>query len=42
MIQVGDTLPDAQLFEYLDDARAGCTPGPNALACASRRRESAW
>ncbi|AJY43949.1 peroxiredoxin [Burkholderia humptydooensis] len=31
MIQVGDTLPDAQLFEYLDDARAGCTLGPNAF-----------
>ncbi|MCS6468363.1 peroxiredoxin [Burkholderia thailandensis] len=31
MIQVGDTLPDVQIFEYLDDARAGCTLGPNAF-----------
>ncbi|MCA3890869.1 MAG: peroxiredoxin, partial [Burkholderia sp.] len=23
MIQVGDALPDAQLFEFIDDAREG-------------------
>ena len=32
MIQVGDALPDAQLFEFIDDARAGCTLGPNAFS----------
>ncbi|AOK28663.1 peroxiredoxin [Burkholderia singularis] len=32
MIRVGDTLPDAELFEYLDDARVGCTLGPNAFS----------
>ncbi|AOJ08784.1 peroxiredoxin [Burkholderia mayonis] len=32
MIQVGDTLPDAELFEYFDDARAGCTLGPNGFS----------
>lgn len=30
MIQVGDALPDAQVFEFIDDTRAGCTLGPNA------------
>ncbi|HDR8954931.1 peroxiredoxin [Burkholderia vietnamiensis] len=36
MIQVGEALPealpDAQLFEYVDDAREGCTLGPNAVS----------
>lgn len=32
MIQVGDALPDAQLFEFVDDAREGCTLGPNAFS----------
>jgi peroxiredoxin len=31
MIQVGDELPDATLFEYLEDERAGCTLGPNGF-----------
>ncbi|WP_186145361.1 peroxiredoxin [Burkholderia gladioli] len=31
MIQAGDTLPDAQVFEFVDEAREGCTLGPNAL-----------
>src|SRR3569833_2678868 len=31
MIQAGDKLPDATLFEYVDDERAGCTIGPNSF-----------
>jgi glutaredoxin/glutathione-dependent peroxiredoxin len=29
MIKLGDTLPDAKLFEFIEDERAGCTLGPN-------------
>ena len=31
MIKVGDTLPDATLFEFIEDERAGCTLGPNSF-----------
>ncbi|WP_028220112.1 peroxiredoxin [Paraburkholderia oxyphila] len=31
MIKVGDTLPDATLFELIEDERAGCTLGPNGF-----------
>jgi glutaredoxin/glutathione-dependent peroxiredoxin len=29
MIKLGDTLPEATLFEFIEDASAGCTLGPN-------------
>ncbi|KAF1056371.1 MAG: Peroxiredoxin [Burkholderia gladioli] len=32
MIQAGDTLLDAQVFEFVDEAREGCTLGPNVLS----------
>ena len=31
MIKVGDKLPDATLFEFVEDERAGCTLGPNGF-----------
>ncbi|MFX1761003.1 peroxiredoxin [Paraburkholderia sp. A1RI-2L] len=31
MIKVGDTLPDATLFEFIEDERSGCTLGPNSF-----------
>ncbi|HZZ05482.1 peroxiredoxin [Paraburkholderia sp.] len=31
MIQTGEKLPDAMLFEFVEDARAGCTLGPNSF-----------
>ena len=31
MIQTGEKLPDATLFEFVEDARAGCTLGPNSF-----------
>src|ERR1700685_4357563 len=32
MIQAGDKLPDATLFEFVEDERAGCTLGPNSFS----------
>ena len=32
MIKQGDTLPDATLFEFVEDERAGCTLGPNSFS----------
>jgi peroxiredoxin len=31
MIRVGDSLPDATLYELIEEERAGCTLGPNAF-----------
>ena len=31
MIKEGEKLPDATLFEYVEDDRAGCTIGPNSF-----------
>ncbi|MBN3810509.1 peroxiredoxin [Paraburkholderia sp. Ac-20347] len=31
MIKQGETLPDATLFEFIEDERAGCTLGPNSF-----------
>ncbi|CAM2194495.1 Peroxiredoxin sll1621 [Paraburkholderia kururiensis] len=31
MIKVGERLPDATLFEFVEDAREGCTIGPNSF-----------
>lgn len=32
MIKIGDTLPEATLFEFLDTAQEGCSLGPNAVS----------
>lgn len=32
MIKVGDHLPQATLYEFIDTAREGCSLGPNAFA----------
>jgi peroxiredoxin (alkyl hydroperoxide reductase subunit C) len=32
MIAVGQTLPEATLYEYIQDETPGCTIGPNAFA----------
>ncbi|MEM5405207.1 peroxiredoxin [Paraburkholderia unamae] len=31
MIKQGETLPEATLFEFVEDAREGCTLGPNSF-----------
>ena len=31
MIKVGEKLPDATVFELIEDERAGCTIGPNSF-----------
>ena len=31
MIKVGERLPDATLFEFVEDVREGCTIGPNSF-----------
>lgn len=31
MIKQGDTLPDATLYEFVEDEREGCTLGPNSF-----------
>jgi peroxiredoxin len=31
MVQVGEKVPHATLFEYVEDERAGCTLGPNGF-----------
>jgi peroxiredoxin len=32
MIKVGDTLPEAVVFEFVEDGREGCTIGPNSFS----------
>lgn len=39
MIRVGDTLPDACLFEFIDEATEGCAVGP--IAFMTRERAAA-
>ncbi|MCX5544537.1 peroxiredoxin [Paraburkholderia sp. CNPSo 3076] len=31
MIKQGETLPEATIFEFVEDAREGCTLGPNSF-----------
>jgi peroxiredoxin len=33
-IQIGDRLPDATLYEFIEDETPGCTIGPNAFKVA--------
>ena len=32
MIKQGESLPDATLYEFVEDAREGCTLGPNSFS----------
>lgn len=32
MIKIGDSLPEATLYEFVDEERAGCSLGPNAFS----------
>ncbi|SAL70444.1 redoxin domain-containing protein [Caballeronia telluris] len=36
MIKVGDTLPDARLFEFVEVAGEGCAVGPNGFPVRER------
>lgn len=36
MIQVGETLPDARLFEFIDEDTDGCPLGPNEFSVLER------
>lgn len=36
MIKVGDTLPDARLFEFIEEAGEGCAVGPNGFSARER------
>jgi peroxiredoxin len=36
MIEVGETLPDARLFEFIEVASEGCAVGPNGFAVRER------
>ncbi|MEZ2352873.1 peroxiredoxin [Caballeronia sp. RCC_10] len=36
MIEVGETLPDARLFEFIEVAREGCAVGPNGFPARER------
>ncbi len=36
MIKVGDTLPDARLFEFIEEATEGCAVGPNGFSACKR------
>ena len=36
MIKVGDTLPDARLFEFVEVASEGCAVGPNGFPVRER------
>ncbi len=36
MIKVGDTLPDARLFEFVEVAGEGCAVGPNGFQARER------
>jgi peroxiredoxin len=32
MIKIGDSLPEATLYEFIDEEREGCSLGPNAFS----------
>jgi glutaredoxin/glutathione-dependent peroxiredoxin len=36
MIQTGEKLPDATVFEMIDEERAGCTIGPNSFSVSQQ------
>ncbi|CAB3763501.1 peroxiredoxin [Paraburkholderia humisilvae] len=36
MIKTGEKLPDATVFEMIDDERAGCTIGPNSFSVSQQ------
>ena len=36
MIEVGETLPDARLFEFIEVASEGCAVGPNGFSARER------
>ncbi|MDR5737465.1 peroxiredoxin [Caballeronia sp. LZ016] len=36
MIEVGETLPDARLFEFIEEASEGCAVGPNGFSARER------
>ncbi|WP_244815151.1 peroxiredoxin [Caballeronia sp. Lep1P3] len=36
MIEVGETLPDARLFEFIEVASEGCAAGPNGFSARER------
>ena len=52
MITVGQTLPDATLYEFIDTETEGCTLGPNAFSVSKlvagkkivilAERETSW
>ncbi len=36
MIKVGDTLPDARFFEFIEEATEGCAVEPNGFSVRER------